>query len=224
MATTSAATTPRGDPVVAAAVDDAIAIIQYTPVPTPPWDQQLTHPKMRPSEVQQAVWEAYAFPSDRPWGLSINLSSMYMGAALSARLGRELVMNETVTTLDLGMCDLGSDGCIELVKCLKRNYVLERLSLDGNRIGPLGAVALAEYLSQDNTGYRKHQPPVSMYPLSFTNEEGPTNHNTNPAAAAASLSPNRTSSNTTSSGGKNVGGAPVFIHPNKAMSSNLNSL
>lgn len=158
------------DYVVDAMVSDAIRIVEATPISPPPWVTSMKKPRARPSEQQQAVYDAHVFPSPH-WGLNINLSSTYMGIDQASRIARLMLTNTTVTTLDLSMCDIYSEGCEELVKCLKRNFVLRHLSLNGNRIGPRGAVALAEYLGMDDTHERRRMhaaaAPISIFPVAF---------------------------------------------------------
>ena len=159
------------DPSVEILVSDALRIVERTPLPPPPWVEALKRPRARPSEDQHRAYDAHVFPMPE-WGLNINLSSSYMGISQGRRIAQMMVTNATVTTLDLSACDLYSEGCEALVACLKRNAVLRHLSLNGNRIGPKGAVALAEYLAFDATAARRGEglptcAPVTIAPLGF---------------------------------------------------------
>eukprot|EP00759_Apiculatamorpha_spiralis_P040664 PhF_6_TR3944/c0_g1_i1/m.5506 len=155
------------DYVVAAMVSDAIRIVETTPITPPPWVELVKKPRSRPSDGTKAIFDEHVFPSPH-WGLNINLSSSYMGIEQASRIARLMLTNQTVTTLDLSMCDLFSEGCEALVKCLKRNYVLRHLALNGNRIGPRGAVALAEYLSMnDSQNACNTAVPVTIAPVAF---------------------------------------------------------
>ena len=54
--------------------------------------------------------------------------------------------NTTVSSIDLGNCNLTSAGMISLFKTLRKNSTVRTLSLDGNRIGRKGAKAAADAL------------------------------------------------------------------------------
>ena len=62
-----------------------------------------------------------------------------------------LQLNLTITTINLGYCNLGSDGGILIADILKVNRIIKSLNLSFNNIGVIGGIAIANSLSVNNT-------------------------------------------------------------------------
>ncbi|KAF8929331.1 hypothetical protein BGZ52_002349, partial [Haplosporangium bisporale] len=62
-----------------------------------------------------------------------------------------LIVNWTLTTLDLESNSIGDDGAQTLAEALKTNNTLTTLYLEDNSIGDNGAQALAEVLQTNLT-------------------------------------------------------------------------
>ena len=69
-------------------------------------------------------------------------------------LASVLKTNCTLVHLDLGQCNINSDGACELVSALHANNTLQELGLNDNPVGVEGATALAEMLLM-NTSLKK---------------------------------------------------------------------
>lgn len=127
---------------VARAVDEAVRLIVTTklpPLPTLDSIRRTTHPSQRmPMEALDQL--------QRDWGLRINLSSLYVGPTHCNTVSRLLILNRTVTSLDLSMCDMGTDAACHLFHCLLRNDVLQRVNISGNFIESKAAEPFAAYL------------------------------------------------------------------------------
>ena len=59
--------------------------------------------------------------------------------------------NHTLVSLDLGYCNIDSDGACQLVSALCTNNTLQQLNLRQNLIGVQGATAFAEMLLKNKT-------------------------------------------------------------------------
>ncbi|ORC87936.1 uncharacterized protein TM35_000191800 [Trypanosoma theileri] len=106
--------------------------------------------RLRPSEEAALAMQRYLHPPPR-WGLNLSLSSMFLGSEKCISIGRKLILNNTVTTIDLSMCDMQDKGAVEFFSCLKRNKCLKHLNIDGNYIGDKGAIAAAKCIQNLET-------------------------------------------------------------------------
>jgi len=83
-------------------------------------------------------------------------------------IGQYLIVNRTVTTLEITDCAVGPPGCKFLGEALEKNPTLTTLRLDHNKnIGPAGAAVLGECLKR-NFG----PPGVQTLSLTFCGLEG----------------------------------------------------
>lgn len=92
--------------------------------------------------------------------LNLALDENSLGVRAAAALGRLLVANRTLTSLDLRHNALGDEGAAALAPALETNRTLGCLVLWGNRIGPAGACALAVSVGLNGASAR-HAP--SLY-------------------------------------------------------------
>lgn len=99
--------------------------------------------RLRPSEEAAVLVERYLNPPPR-WGKKIDLSLLFLGPEKCALIGRMLILNRTVTSLDLSMCDMQEEAAVNFFTCIKRNQCLKHLNVNGNNIGDKGAIAAAE--------------------------------------------------------------------------------
>jgi Ran GTPase-activating protein (RanGAP) involved in mRNA processing and transport len=63
----------------------------------------------------------------------------------------ELLKQNNITSLDLGLNQIGAKGAIALAKVLEHNTTLKTLILWNNQIGDEGAKLIAEYLKGNTT-------------------------------------------------------------------------
>lgn len=143
----------RYDP-VETAIREAKHVIETSTLPTPNPHRVLRELKgvarmMYVREMQRREQELAAEGAEPPppWGLKVNLSNLCIGPTHAESVARSMILNETVTTLDLSMCDLGTDGAVAVVHCLQKNKALEHLVLNGNFMGPPVAIKAAHMLS-----------------------------------------------------------------------------
>ncbi len=114
---------------ITAAVEDAKRTIETAVLPTNPRDPSngVLPWRIRPSEMRALAVQDYLAPPPE-WGVKINLASMYIGPDHAKAVAHSLILNHTVTTLDLSCCDMGTDAAIELMHCLERNKTLKHLN------------------------------------------------------------------------------------------------
>ena len=137
---------------VNSAVDEAVGIIESASIPLDSRDPRNNSFawRLRPSQLRAIAVEEYLNPPP-VWGLRINLSSLYIGPQNVARIARSLILNKTVTALDLSMCDMGDAACQELFRCLRRNQTLKHLNINGNFIETEGGKAAATCIGRLET-------------------------------------------------------------------------
>jgi hypothetical protein len=137
---------------IAAAVEDARHNIETVALPTNPRDPSngILAWRIRPSEMRATAVQDYLEPPPE-WGLKVNLANMYIGPNHTRVIAHALILNHTVTTLDLSFCDMGTDAAIELAHCLERNTTLKHLNVTGNLIGPEGGASAASLLKKLET-------------------------------------------------------------------------
>ncbi|KAG8344179.1 putative leucine-rich repeat protein (LRRP) [Trypanosoma vivax] len=99
--------------------------------------------RLRPSEEAALIINCYLNPPP-PWGIKLNCSSMFWGSEKCVNIAQKLILNHTVTSLDLSMCDLQENEAVVFFSCLRRNTCLKHLCMNGNCIGDKGAVAAAQ--------------------------------------------------------------------------------
>ena len=66
------------------------------------------------------------------------------------KIALSLQKNNTLTTLSLDYCNLGSAGMISIARALKNNTSLKSIDLEGNKIGEAGAKSLLSTLGGKN--------------------------------------------------------------------------
>ncbi|CAD2218393.1 hypothetical protein AGDE_13580 [Angomonas deanei] len=121
--------------------DDAIAVLNIV---EPDPETKVLKPRLRPSEEAALLVEKYNNPTP-PWGKKISLAGSLLGKEKCLVIGRKLLLNSTVTFLDLSMCDM-RDAAPEFFRCVARNNTLKHLSVNANYIGDEGAIAAAPSL------------------------------------------------------------------------------
>ncbi|ESS68640.1 hypothetical protein TCDM_02570 [Trypanosoma cruzi Dm28c] len=121
----------------------AVEIIEVATIPPDPDAPSLHMWRLRPSEEAAFLIQRYLNPPPQ-WGIKLSLSATFLGPERCVSLGRKLILNNTITTLDLSMCDMQEEAAVEFFHCLKRNRCLKHLNLDGNNVGDKGATAAAE--------------------------------------------------------------------------------
>ncbi|RNF00356.1 hypothetical protein TraAM80_07649 [Trypanosoma rangeli] len=121
----------------------AVEVIEVATIPPDPDALSCFMWRLRPSEEAAILIQRYSNPPPQ-WGIKLSLSSTFIGPERCAGLGRKLILNHTVTTLDLSMCDMQDEAAEEFFHALKRNRCLKHLNVDGNYIGDKGAIAAAE--------------------------------------------------------------------------------
>lgn len=126
---------------------EALAKIETGVVPQDPDAPTLHKYRLRPSEEAAILAKLYECPP-KPWGIKINLGGLFLGEAKCCTIGRKLILNTTVTYLDLSFCDMQENGSVEFFSCIRRNRTLRHLNLNGNYIGDKGAEAAASCLPQ----------------------------------------------------------------------------
>eukprot|EP00457_Paulinella_chromatophora_P001641 gb/GEZN01001643.1/.p1 GENE.gb/GEZN01001643.1/~~gb/GEZN01001643.1/.p1 ORF type:complete len:889 (+),score=117.83 gb/GEZN01001643.1/:153-2819(+) len=77
--------------------------------------------------------------------------SSFMRDKIPIMFSKVLKENKTVTSLDLSLCDIGSDGFKHLAEILKENKSLQTLILTHNPGGLEGVAALSEMLQTNDT-------------------------------------------------------------------------
>ncbi|ESL08753.1 hypothetical protein TRSC58_03539 [Trypanosoma rangeli SC58] len=121
----------------------AVEVIEVATVPPDPDALSCFMWRLRPSEEAAILMQRYSNPPPQ-WGIKLSLSSTFIGPERCVSLGRKLILNHTVTTLDLSMCDMQDEAAEEFFHALKRNRCLKHLNVDGNYIADKGATAAAE--------------------------------------------------------------------------------
>lgn len=106
--------------------------------------------RLRPSE-EAALLLSRALNPPPPWGVKINLARSFLGPEKCIILGKKLILNKTLTYLDLSMCDMQADAAEQFFSCVARNTTLKHLSVNGNDIGDRGAFAAAPCLARLET-------------------------------------------------------------------------
>ncbi|EPY26896.1 hypothetical protein STCU_00823 [Strigomonas culicis] len=125
--------------------ESAIELIETKEVMPDPDAPSCERYRLRPSEEAAVLVKNLENPPP-PWGLKISLAQSFIGAAKCVHIGRKLILNKTVTYLDLSMCDLRG-GAASFFSHLAKNTTLRHLSVNGNYIGDEGAVAASSSLS-----------------------------------------------------------------------------
>lgn len=77
---------------------------------------------------------------------SVCLTQLGIGASLCKRVGRAMILNHTVLTLDLSECNLADAGCAELCASLARNDTLKVLNVSGNHLTPASGEPIAQLI------------------------------------------------------------------------------
>ena len=137
---------------VAAAVADAMHVIETVTLPPNPLAPLKTKKGaslfMYEKELQKQSLERELKGLDAPppWGLKVNLANLAIGPERCEQISKAMILNRTVTTIDLSGCDLGDEGGQMLAHCLRRNPILQHLVLNGNFFGPETATAFADVL------------------------------------------------------------------------------
>ncbi|RNF09935.1 uncharacterized protein Tco025E_06888 [Trypanosoma conorhini] len=121
----------------------AVEAIEVATIPPDPDAPSCLMWRLRPSEEAAILVQRYLNPPPQ-WGIKLSLSSTFLGPERCMSLGRKLILNNTVTTLDLSMCDMQDEAAAEFFNSLKRNRCLKHLNVDGNYISDKGASAAAE--------------------------------------------------------------------------------
>nr|CCD13743.1 unnamed protein product [Trypanosoma congolense IL3000] len=106
--------------------------------------------RLRPSEEAIIAYNRSLNPPE-PWGIKLNCSSMFWGADKCINIGRKLILNNNVTSLDISLCDMQEEGAVVFFSCLERNRCLRHLNVDGNFIGDRGAVAASKCIKNLET-------------------------------------------------------------------------
>ena len=139
--------TPLQPEAINAIVNDARTLIETATLANPD-EYKSFEWKQRPSTLRQIAVEHFLNPPP-PWGLRVNLASLYIGPEHCNTIAQSMLLCKTVTSLDLSMCDMQTESAVYLFKCLKgRNKVLRHLNLNGNFIDPPGGVAAATCVGQ----------------------------------------------------------------------------
>lgn len=130
-----------------AAVEEATRMIHTAVLPVNPRDPRngILGWRLRPSEMRALAVQEFLEPPPE-WGLKINLANMFIGPDHARTIAHALILNHTVTTIDLSCCDMGTSAAVELMQCLERNTTLKHLNISGNLIGPEGGVKAASSL------------------------------------------------------------------------------
>lgn len=141
--------TQRGDQYIETIVQQTIQQIESGYVPPNPKAEHASDFvwRLRPSQLRALALQEFLSPPPI-WGAKINLANLYIGAEHSERITRSLILNETVTSLDLSGCDIGTAGCVKLMSCLERNSTLKHLSLNGNYLEPRAAEAAKKVMGK----------------------------------------------------------------------------
>ena len=71
-----------------------------------------------------------------------------------ASIGDAIKTNAVLEDLDIGYCEITSQGCIHIAAALSENSTLLRLAMEGNAIGVEGAKAMSE-MSEKNISLKK---------------------------------------------------------------------
>lgn len=111
----------------------------------------LTHPHLEPPLVPE-------FPAEDPnWdGIyrSAVFAQMSIGPEFCRKIGRKMILNESVLFLDLSECSMGDEACIELCGCLARNATLQTLNISGNFLTGGCAEAIAGLIKSQRSVLR----------------------------------------------------------------------
>ena len=86
----------------------------------------------------------------------LKLRGSYLYSVATTRLCDLLMLNTTITSLDLSYCKIDDFRVAPLYELLKMNFYLTSLNLDGNSITDIGAKLLAEALEVNSTLTRLH--------------------------------------------------------------------
>ncbi|AAZ12337.1 leucine-rich repeat protein (LRRP), putative [Trypanosoma equiperdum] len=121
----------------------AIETIEGSTAPPDPDAPNSFKWRLRPSEEAAIACNRYLNPPE-PWGIKLCCSSTFWGPEKCVNIGRMLILNHTVTSLDLSMCDMQEEGAVRFFSCIKRNRCLKHLNVNGNYIGDRGAVAASK--------------------------------------------------------------------------------
>lgn len=125
--------------------EKALEALDISPhqLPPDPFAPSCNQFRLRPSEEAAIFIQRYLNPPP-PWGLKINLSRTFLGPEKCLKLGQKLILNRTVTYLDLSMCDLEEKMSKDFFFCIERNFTLRHLNVNGNAIRDTGAIAAAK--------------------------------------------------------------------------------
>lgn len=99
--------------------------------------------RLRPSEEAAILVNRFLNPPP-PWGVKINLHRSFIGSEKCLQLGLKMILNQTVTFLDLSFCDLEEQAAEAFFMYLERNRTLKHLNVSGNNIKDSGACAAAK--------------------------------------------------------------------------------
>lgn len=137
---------------VAMAVNDAKHFIETAVLPPNPKDPANAHLtwRLRPSQLRAIAMQEYLEPP-APWGLKVNLANLSIGPSHCNTIAKALILNHTVTSLDLSCCDMETEACVHLFQCIGRNSTLRHLNINGNFIEAPGAVAAAGCINRLET-------------------------------------------------------------------------
>lgn len=103
--------------------------------------------RLRPSEQAALLLDRSLHPPP-PWGIKINMSRSFLGPEKCILLGKKLMLNKTVTYLDISMCDMQEEAGEKFFLCLQDNTMLKHLCVNGNYLGDRGAIAAAPCLKK----------------------------------------------------------------------------
>lgn len=137
---------------VVSSYEKAIEVMSITPsqLPPDPLAPSCHQYRLRPSEEAAIICNLFLNPPP-PWGIKINLHRSFIGGEKCLQLARKMILNQTVTYLDLSMCDLEERNAIGFFQYLQRNKTLKHLNVNGNRIKDVGVCAAAKCISNLET-------------------------------------------------------------------------
>lgn len=138
--------------VSASSFEKALEVMCITPsqLPPDPLAPSCQQYRLRPSEEASILSNRYLNPPP-PWGIKINLHRSFIGPEKCLQLARKMILNQTVTYLDLSMCDMEAQAAVEFFKYLEKNRTLKHLNVNGNRLKDDGACAAAKCISKLET-------------------------------------------------------------------------
>lgn len=96
--------------------------------------------RLRPSELLNIALDLAENPPPPP-GKKIDLSKCFLGVDRCLLLGRRLILNQTITYLDISYCDMGFAAAVEFFHCLSLNSSIRHVNVSGNYIGDAGCAA-----------------------------------------------------------------------------------